>query len=673
MHNKFATIFFCLLATFKTLHGQNFRDVSEVSGINTSAVDPVLMAGGVVWFDYNNDFYPDLLFVNGEAPLRLYRNDWDGTFTDVSENSGLLSVANAMGAVTEDLDGDGYKDIFITTFAGEPNVLLRNKGDGAFENISVSAGISHIAYSSSATIGDPDGDGDPDIYVANYLNGMEASDGGQPNFLYRNDGDFRFTEVASRLGLADAGCGLGATFTDVNLDGRQDLYVANDFGYLILANEMFINETDGFKARATRNGSAATINAMGIAKGDYDNDGDPDLYITNIRGNPLFKNVDEGNFFSYASAQAGVDLPELTSWGTSFTDFNLDGLLDLVVANGQVAEVVNGPEPTTLFLNEGDGGFVDISEASGMEEVKLIGRGLAVADYDLDGLPDVAMNAVQEEVNGVERARLLHNTSAGNGHWLAVSTPFGALRLELYAGGETLFRETDGGSSYLSHSAVPVYFGSITSSDIDSLVVHFQDVRSVFHDVPWDQLIAVNQDGSWQGITHISTVRCAAEPAAPLISSSMVTDADGKETLLIERLVTEVYTRRPVDVVELMQGDVYRGLARTRDTMLVDTLTSDTGCPVLQPVAIRITPANEELRLYPNPVVDDLTVLLNTGGGSLEVDIFSVSGRLIHQRLYDLGESSRRVTVSLKQLPPGGYLIRLSHNGQITHHKLIRR
>jgi len=673
MYNIFAKIFFCLLVTCNTLHGQNFSDVSEVSGISVSAVDPVLMAGGVVWFDYNNDFYPDLLFVNGKLPLRLYRNDWDGTFTDVSEKSGLLSVANTMGAVAEDLDGDGYKDLFITTFAGEPNVLLRNKGDGAFENISFTAGITHVAYSSSATIGDPDGDGDPDIYVANYLNGTEASDGGQPNFLYRNDGDFRFTEVAEELGLADVGCGLGATFTDVNSDGRQDLYVANDFGYLILANEMFVNEADGFKARATRNGSAATINAMGIAKGDYDNDGDPDLYITNIRENPLFNNVDEGSFFSYASAQAGVDLPELTSWGTSFTDFNLDGLLDLVVTNGQIAEAVNGPEPMTLFLNEGDGGFIDVSEASGMEEVKLIGRGLAVADYDLDGLPDMAMNAVQEEVNGLERARLLHNTSTGTGHWLAVSSPFGAQRMELYTSGQTLFRETDGGSSYLSHSAVPVYFGSMATTEIDSLVVHFQGFRSVFYDVPWDQLIMVHQDGSWHGITHVSTVRCAVEPSDPLISSSLIMDADGKETLLIERIVTEAYTRQPTDIVELIEGDVYRGLARTRDTMIVDTLSSGSECPVLQPVAIRVTPANEEIRLYPNPIINDLTVLLKAAGGTLEVDVFSVSGRLIHQNFYELGESTRRATIPLRQLPPGGYILRLIHNEKITYHKLIRR
>jgi len=673
MLHHFVTVLFFLLAMFPALRGQSFLDVTETAGIDAVAIDPVIMAGGVVWFDYNNDFYPDLLLINGQAPLRLYRNDWDGTFTDVSEQSGLLSVANAMGAVTEDLDGDGFKDLFITTFAGEPNVLLKNKGDGAFENISAAAGITHIAFSSSATVGDPDGDGDPDIYVANYLNGTEATDGGQPNFLYRNDGDFRFTEVAEELGLADVGCGLGATFTDVNSDGRQDLYVANDFGYLVLANEMFLNEADGFEAKATRNGSAATINAMGIAKGDYDNDGDPDLYVTNIRENPLFNNVDNGSFFNYVSNRAGVDLPELTSWGTSFTDFNLNGLLDLVVANGQVAEAENGPEPMTLFRNEGDGGFTDVSTESLISNAQLIGRGLAVADYDLDGLPDVAVNAVQKEVNGPEKARLLHNTtSVESGHWLAVATPFGTQRLELHIGGQTLYRETDGGSSYLSHSAGPVHFGATTSTAIDSLVVHFGNEKKTFLDLPWDQLIAVDQNGNWNGILHTTTVRCAVEPGDPVISSSLVTDAEGKESLLIERIVTEAYIRQPTEVVELVEGDVYRGLARTQDAVLVDTLASSAGCPVLQPISIRILPLANDRHLFPNPVADDLNILLKTAGGAVEVDVLSSSGALVLRKYQELGENGRRASISLAPLPTGYYLIRLVHGGVTSYHKVIR-
>lgn len=673
MFHYFVTVLFCLLPTFSALCGQSFRDVSESAGIDVSAIDPVIMAGGVVWFDYNNDFYPDILFVNGKAPLRLFRNDWDGTFTDVTEIAGLLSYVNTMGAVAEDFDGDGNTDVFVTTFADAPNVLLKNNGTGSFTNLSLSAGITHAAYSASATVGDPDGDGDADIYVANYLDGPEATDGGQPNFLYRNDGNFRFTEVAEELGLADAGCGLGATFTDLNQDGRQDLYVANDYGYLIQANELFLNGVDGFRASAERNGSAATINAMGIAKGDYDNDGDPDLYVTNIRENPLFNNIDNGSFFNYASAQAGVDLPELTSWGTSFTDFNLDGLLDLIVTNGQVAEAVNEPEPMTLFLNEGGGGFTDVSAPAGMQQVRLMGRGLAVADYDLDGRPDVAVNAVQQEADGPERARLLHNTSTEGGHWLAVAVPFGTQKLELHAGGQILYREPDGGSSYLSHSAVPVHFGMAVSAEIDSLVVHFRDGRSVFFDLPWDRLIAVGQNGNWNAVAHSTVLRCAEVPESSLISRSLVIGADGKEVLLIERLLTEVYTRQPTEVIELMEGDVFRNVARTQDAMIVDTLASTAGCPVLQPITLRILPPSTQREVFPNPVVNDLTIRLNAAGGLLEVDVLSSSGALVLRVQRDLGENGRRTSVSLAQLPSGYYLIRLIHQGTTTYHKLIRR
>ncbi|MEM9261869.1 MAG: VCBS repeat-containing protein, partial [Bacteroidota bacterium] len=322
------------------------------------------------------------------------------------------------------------------------------------------------SYGASATAGDFDGDGDLDIYVANYLIGEEAVDGGEPNFFYLNEGNLTFREVAVNYGLDDNGCGLGATFTDLNQDGLLDIYLANDFGYLVEPNEYFRNDGASFERLAERSGSAATINGMGIAKGDYDNDGDEDLYITNIRENPLFENTNGGAFFSYKSFQAGVALPELTSWGTSFTDFDLDGWLDLVVANGQVAEVDNLGEPQTYFRNTGVGGFIDASVTAKIGAITMMGRGLAVADFDLDGYPDVAINAVQPTGTAVneERAVLLRNEATTDGIWLAVEAPPSALKFSLYAGDQVWHREADGGSSYLAHSAVPVHFGAPTTS-----------------------------------------------------------------------------------------------------------------------------------------------------------------------------------------------------------------
>ncbi|MEM9929861.1 MAG: VCBS repeat-containing protein, partial [Bacteroidota bacterium] len=321
-HYLFKTMVMLLCVPLGLLRAQSFSDVSLQAGIDAKAVDPVLMGGGVVWLDYNEDFYPDLLFLNGALPVKLYRNNWDGTFTDVTESTRLTGVVNTMGAVVADFDGDGHQDLFFTTFADGPCQLFRNTGAGRFQDVSQAVGITQAAYGASVAVGDPDNDGDLDIYVANYLAGPSPQDGGQANFFYQNDGTGTFTEVAAALGINDAGCGLGVIFSDLNQDGREDLYLANDFGYLVQANELYQNTPQGYRATAMQDGSAATINAMGIAKGDYDNDGDTDLYITNIRENPLFESVDNASFFNYASFQAGVDLPELTSWGTSFTDFD---------------------------------------------------------------------------------------------------------------------------------------------------------------------------------------------------------------------------------------------------------------------------------------------------------------------------------------------------------------
>lgn len=660
-----------------TLAAQIFMDVTDSAGIQTRAVDSKIMAGGVVWFDYDNDRYPDLLFANGTASCRLYRNNWDGTFTDVSEESGLLSQAGVMGAISGDFDADGFLDLFLTTFNGLPNRLLRNNGQGGFKEVSIQANIKEPSYGASATAGDFDGDGDLDIYVANYLEGMDAVDGGQPNFFYRNEGDLTFTEVGTAYAVADDGCGLGATFTDLNNDGKLDLYVANDFGYLIEPNEYYRNDETTFVRQASGSGSAATINAMGIAKGDYDNDGDADLYITNIRENPLFENIDDGTFFGYRSGQAGVDLPELTSWGTSFTDFDLDGWLDLVIANGQVAEVDNRGEPQTYFHNTGDGSFTDASISSKVGAITMMGRGLAVADFDLDGYPDVAINAVQATTTETreEKAVLLRNEATTGGAWLAVEAPQTALKFSLYAAGQEWHREADGGSSYLAHSAGPIHFGAPASSAaIDSLVVRFTDQEpQTFRDLPWRANIGIRADGTWYRITHEQQISCAEAMAPPVLALDWKVEGN-EEILQIKRTETELYTIFPPRVIELSAGDYFLGVARTQDAMLVDTLATGANCLTLQPLQLRILPENEAPLLYPNPLnTNVLYVLLPERVERVAITISSASGAIVYQLDKVPTAGGRRIELPLPQLPTGGYVCRLEYAEQTTYHKLIRQ
>lgn len=676
MTKIFAITLWCFFVMLSALTGQSFQQISGAAGIEGRAIDSLIMAGGAVWFDYNNDRYPDLLLANGMATTSLFRNNWDGTFSDVSERAGLLNVAETMGAVSGDFDKDGFADLFITTMKGKPNRLLRNNGAGRFIDVSQSSGITEVSFGASAAVGDYDADGDLDIYVTNYLAGTDIQDGGQPNLLYRNDGDFNFTEVAASLQLDDDGCGLGVVFSDLNNDGRQDLYLANDFGYLIKPNAYFQNDSPSFSRKAAGNGTAATINAMGIAKGDYDNDGDIDLYVTNIRENPLFENDREGSFFNFRSFAAGVALPELTSWGTSFTDFDLDGQLDLIVANGQVAETQNEAEPQSYYHNNGDGTFTDASVPSGLDAIVTMGRGLAVADYDLDGYPDVVINAVQPDLTGTEQATLLHNEGRGEAHWLAVEVPVNALKLTLYAGTQTWYREVDGGSSYLSHSAGPIHFGApSTSPPIDSLVVSFTDRRpaQTFTDLNWNQLMGIRSDGSWYLIGHEPRIQCAATAANPTVDTRWQTDNDGRELLLVERTETLLYPQLEEEVVELFVGEVYRGLARTQDAILVDTVAGDGPCPGLRPVRLKVLQAIGEPLVYPNPLMtNQLNLQLPQGGGMLEVDLWNASGALIFNRSESVADDQRIVPFILPSIPAGAYVLRLEFAGAITYHKLIR-
>ncbi|MEO0732227.1 MAG: FG-GAP-like repeat-containing protein, partial [Bacteroidota bacterium] len=508
-----------------------------------------------------------------------------------------------------------------------------------------------------------------DLYVANYLRTEDPLEGGQPNFFYRNDGNFRFTEQAAALGLDDTGCGLGAAFLDYDNDGAADIYLANDYGYSIAPNELFRNGGGTFAKTAAANGTAATINAMGIAKGDYDNDGDTDLYVTNIRENPLFANERAGSFFQFRSESAGVALPEYTSWGTSFADFDLDGWEDLIIANGQIAEVDNQPEPMTYFRNRGDGTFADASAESGLAEQLLMGRGLAVADYDLDGLPDVAVQAVQADFTGDQVARLLRNGGATTGNWLEVATPAGALRLELHAGGRAFLREIDGGSSYLSQAAVPVHFGWPAGSPVDSLVVTFTGgEQRAFSGLPVNSLVALRSDGSWMRIQHQNRTTCGAEAILPTVAIT-----EGETELLVQRTETQPYGQLEDLTVDLAYGEIFRDLARTQDAVLVDTIPQATGCPSLQTVRLRIQPPAEVRTMYPNPTNGTLWLELTAAGGPLTVTVFSLAGKRCWHREYDLGAGEAAQMISLDALPIGNYVCRVVYAGTTTYHKVVRQ
>jgi len=491
---------FFLLGGTNLIAQTSFEEVSITSGVEHLFVSFNMMGGGVAWFDFNNDGFEDLVAAGGARPDRLFKNNGNGTFIDITTFSGLSNqgVFKTLGVVTGDINNDGYREIFITTERQDPNILYLNNGDGTFSDISATAGFTSKMWSMGAAMGDFNLDGLLDIYVINYIENSSSVANEEdvtigfdhdcyPNELYLNNGDNTFTEIGSLSKTDDLGCGLAVTTTDFDEDGKPDIYVANDFGEWVLPNAMLRNDhpENGFTNASVASGLDAAIYGMGIAVGDYDRDGLLDYYVTNLGRNVLFHNEGGGHFLDLTDqaevANTSVDTLLATSWGTAFFDCDNDGFEDLFVANGYVptAPFITAAEedPNKLFWNLGNGTFKDISSTSGIDNGE-VGRGMAVADYDNDGDMDIALSKLELLRDSEGNMFLYKNKLSDGSHWLKVKLEgvkmnrdaFGS-KIKLLKDGNVWIHEINGGSSHLSQNTSIAHFGLGQHTSLDSLQV----------------------------------------------------------------------------------------------------------------------------------------------------------------------------------------------------------
>ena len=489
-------------------------DFLHVTGASGEKYMIETMGAGAVFFDYDGDRDPDLYLVNGGVlpgfestqPVRgaLYRNDGTGHFSDVTALSGLDFEGYGMGAASADYDNDGDADLYVTEFG--PNRLFRNNGDGSFTEVAEAAGVVNPLWSVSASWSDLDGDGSLDLYVANYLSfGFDSNPDcsqrkggkvlrsyclpdvfrGLPDALYRNRGDGAFEDVSRQAGVAlGHGKGLGVVAFDYDQDGLTDLYVAND-----TAPNFLFRNLGGMRFREAAlesgvayDGDGKAQAGMGVDAGDYDRDGDMDLFVTNFQGefNTLYRN-DENRFFTDASSLVGLGRPSLRSlgFGAAFVDLDNDGWLDVVVANGHVldntAELTEGslyPQRNQLFRNRGDGRFEEIRSAGSGFERSKVSRGLAVSDIEGDGDLDLLF------MSSGDRPELLRNDGpSGNPLRLlligrhANRDAVGA-RL-IFDLGEDGFITTEvlAGSSYASQNELVVHVGLGGRTKVQSVTI----------------------------------------------------------------------------------------------------------------------------------------------------------------------------------------------------------
>jgi enediyne biosynthesis protein E4 len=500
-----------------------FEDVTEKSGLKIERIASAekrylieTMGGGVAFLDYDSDGWLDLYLTNTPTvesfrakripSNRLYRNNRDGTFADVSEKSGADFRGWTMGVSVADYNDDGFADIYLTNFG--PNVLYRNDGDGTFTDVTQQAGVGDVRWSASSGWADYDADGDLDLFVTNYVEydlnqlpefgrgryciykTLEVLCGprgmkGAGDALYRNNGDGTFTDVSKRAGVSDERLyyGLGVAWADFDDDGDQDLYVAND----TQPNYLYLNQGNGaFREAGLLSGAAVDTNGksragMGIAIGDYDRDGWLDIGVTNFseEAYALFRNQGDATFTDAAVA-AGIgkiSLPYL-GWGIFFADLDNDGWLDLFAANGHVYPQVDRVDIGTkyrqrslVFRNLG-GSFADLTaEAGASVNTPRAARGAALGDYDNDGDLDILLM----DLDGAPV--LLENRSRPQGNYLRVRAPVGA-RVMVEAGAVKQIDEVRASGSYQSASEPVAHFGLGKASSVDRATARFSNGKT---------------------------------------------------------------------------------------------------------------------------------------------------------------------------------------------------
>jgi hypothetical protein len=486
-------------------------------------------SGGVALFDYDHDGWLDIYLVNGstfealkgkERPPRaaLFRNNRDSTFTDVTDKAGVANERWGFGVACGDFDNDGWEDFYVTNFG--QNRLYRNNGDGTFTDVAGKMGVAVGGWSTGATFGDYDGDGRLDLFVAGYVDfdperppepranesgvkycffrGQPVMCGprglaGAPDRLFRNTGS-GFVDVSKQAGVADEKgyYGFGAAFCDFDDDGWLDLAVANDSTPNFLYRNLTQKGGDGkfedisFVSGFALNEDGREQAGMGLAVGDYDNDGRIDFYITNFSDdtNTLYHNDGDGLFtdVTFAAGHGAPTIPFL-GWGAGFLDFDNDGLKDLFVANGHVYPQVDRYDWGTtwaqrplLFRNPNGKRFevAPAKEGSGLAGLKSA-RGAAFGDIDNDGRVDVVIN------NCDSQPTLLRNETKPAGHWLSVQliggskSPRDAIGATVYliAGGKRQRADVVSGASYCSQSDLRLHFGLGEATRIDRLEIRW--------------------------------------------------------------------------------------------------------------------------------------------------------------------------------------------------------
>lgn len=534
-------------------------DVYKQTGINfvhTSAPEKKYivesMSGGVLLIDYDRDGFLDIYFTNAptvemalkgeKSKSQLYRNNGNGTFSDVTDKAGVGYPGYAMGGAVADFNNDNLPDMYITCLGG--NVLYKNNGDGTFTDVTKQAGVADGRWSAGAAFADYNGDGFLDLFVANYVDfkfndlpgfgslptckfrGIDVQCGprglkGAGDSIFKNNGDGTFTDMTKQFGMEDPQgfYGMQPIWSDFGNDGKKSVYVANDstpnFFYRNLGNGKF--EEIGLMSGTGVSGDGSEQGSMGVAVGDYLHTGKFAIYTTNFvdEYNTLYRNNGDYDFTDVSfSAKVAQPSRPYVGWGTGFFDLDNDTWLDLFVVNGhvypqmdQIASGAKYKQGKLLFINQADGTFCNATEQGGAALSELrVSRGAAFGDLDNDGDVDI----VVEDLDSIPM--ILQNQGEKSNHWVNLELrakegnplAIGA-RITIKAGGVTQTEEIRSGTSYLSQNDLRIHFGLGKATKIDSIEIRWNSGKiETIKDVAIDKFHAIAEG---EGIVSFEKVR----------------------------------------------------------------------------------------------------------------------------------------------------------------------
>lgn len=672
---KLALLFVWTLCVCTSVSAQ-FSEVAKKQGIEHVHYTTQLMGGGVCLFDFNNDDLLDIYWTGGSEPDQLYLNEGNGRFVDISESSGIKDLSfdyETFGVIAGDINNDGCRDLFVTVFSpDQPNRIFLNNCDSTFTDISEDAGITHSATSTSATFLDYNKDGFLDVYVINYIeeNGAIYDNDGNvigfdhkcfPNYMYINNGDNTFIEVAESFGLNDIGCGLAVVGTDFDQDGDQDIYIANDFGEWIQPNVLYRNNypEDSFTDVSKESGMDIGLYAMGIAIGDYDRDDDFDYYITNLGKNYFMQNNGDGTFTDVSDDlnvenTRGLGGKFTTGWGTFFFDHNNDAYIDLFVSNGYIPAasfIATTIADENVMYENNNFNFVDRAPELGLNSQR-INRGVSYGDFDNDGDSDILLpclaNRKTEEESDIN-ALFYENNQEINNNWLQVKLEgtvsnrdgLGSL-IYLYADGETFIQETYSGGTHASQNMNIVHYGLAKFEKIDSLSISWQSgLVDVFYDLPINQKLYIREgDGVFEIMGCTDNTSSNYNPDATYSTGCYHQEAFGCTD-------TSALNFDPNATVD------------------------DGSCEYKEiPTHIKVNMDDLGISIKPIPTRDNLTIEFKKEYSTCELKFYDQFGRLI---ISETHKNAPSITVASSRLKNGIYIVNFVMNkSQVFSTKIVK-